>query len=310
MQIFFAVLLLCLGLLFTAWGGDSFVTAAARISEIFAVPKFIIGATVVAVATTLPELIVSLIAASKGKTDMAVSGAIGSVTANTGLILALSAIFMPARAEGSRFKFILLIASVAVLLLGSLSGRLSPFASLLLFIAFAVFIFENIRSVKSQKEEPKTPSAGFLFSVVSFLLGAAGIVIGARLLVDNAAALARIFGISEAVIAVTVLAVGTSLPELTTTLCAIRRGESSLSVGNILGANIIDITIILPACSLLSGAPVLLGKQTLFFALPACLLIICIAAAPVLRHGSLKRSHGFLMLFAYLFYIIFTIISG
>ncbi len=310
MQIFLAVLLFCLGLLFTAWGGDSFVSAAARISEIFSVPKFIIGATVVAVATTMPELIVSLLAASAGKTDMSASGAIGSVTANTGLILALSAVFMPANAKNSRFKFILLIVAVSVLLIGSLSGRLSPFASLILAAIFALFIFENIRSLKPQKEEREDSSAGLFISIVSFLFGAAGIVIGARLLVDNAAVLARICGISEAVIAATILAIGTSLPELTTTLCAIRRNESSLSIGNILGANIIDITVILPACSLISGAPIPIERRTLFFALPACLLIICIAAVPVLWHQRLKRTHGFLMLFAYFIYIVLTIISG
>ncbi len=309
MQIFLAVFLFLLGILFTVRGGDSFVGAASRISEIFAVPKFIIGATVVSLATTLPELLVSLLAAADGKTEMAIGNAVGSVSANTGLILAISLIFMPPHGiRKMAFKFILLLCSSLSLLVFSLSGRLLPIGCAALVLCFMVFIFDNVKAAKTSSfNEPQPEGEGLLFSVFRFLVGASAIVIGAKLLVDNASSLARIFGISEAVIATTVLAIGTSLPELTTTLCAIKRREASLSIGNVLGANIIDLTVILPACSFLSGKPLPVSERGAFFDMGACFIIICIAAIPALWRGRLGKTQGFMLLLAYIFYIGLTI---
>ncbi len=312
MQIFFAVLLFICGLFFTVRGGDNFVTAAGRISEIFAVPKFVIGATVVSLATTLPELLVSLLAAQDGKIDMAVGNAVGSVTANTGLILALSFLFIPPspRQKNGRFKYALLLLCVLTLFVFSLSGRLLPAGSALLLFLFSLFIFENVRSAKGGRESTVLQDGESLaLSLFRFLLGSAGIIIGAKLLVDNASALARILGVGEAVIATTVLAIGTSLPELTTTLCAIRKKESALSIGNILGANIIDISIILPACSLLSGKPLPISRRGLTLDMTACFIIICIATATPLLRGRPKKAQGAVLLGAYILYIIFTVIS-
>ncbi len=313
MQVVFALFLFSLGLLFTVKGGDSFVLAATRISELFSIPKFIIGATVVSLATTLPELLVSLFSAVDGKTDMAVGNAVGSVSANTGLILALSVIFLPSALprRKSAVKCLLLLFAVVSLYIFSLSGRLLFAGTALLLLIFCGFIAENILNARGVADSGASDEGESLsLSLLRFTVGGAGIVIGATLLVDNASLLAAKAGVSEAVISATVLAVGTSLPELATTLCAIRRRESSLSIGNILGANIIDISVILPLCSLLSGKPLPISAQGLRLDMPACLFIICIAVLPALFRGKFTRMQGAFVLAAYILYISLILISS
>jgi len=311
MQIFLAGLLFICGLCFTVYGGDSFILAASRISEIFAIPKFIIGATVVSLATTLPELLVSLFAAADGKTDMAIGNAIGSVSANTGLILALSIIFIPCSLNRKKLgiKCLLLVLSAAMLWLFSYEGFLSAAGCSLLLCFFAAFIFDNISSAKNSSEHQSSiaEGEGIILSVIRLTVGALGIIFGAELLVDNASVLGLRLGISEAIISTTVLAVGTSLPELITTICAIKRQESSLSIGNIIGANIIDLTIILPLCSLLSGKALPVTKKSFMLDMPFCFLAICIAVIPAVYKEKFSRIQGFLLLFAYITYMAITI---
>jgi cation:H+ antiporter len=143
-----------------------------------------------------------------------------------------------------------------------------------------------------------------------FSFGALGIALGARLLVDNASAIGLQLGISEAVISATVLAVGTSLPELATTLSAVKHRESALSIGNILGANIIDLAIILPTCSVLSGGPLPVSRQAAAADMPFCFIIICVALLPALVRGKFTRFHSAVTLFCYISYIIFTVYTA
>ena len=282
MQTFLAVFLFFLGIFFTVFGGDSFVLAASRISEILRIPKFIVGATIV------------------------------SVSANTGLILAFSIIFMPCTLEREKlgFKFFLLVLSVSMLLLFSRSGYFILPGVCLLLCFFAAFIFENLRAAVTRSDEVFSGGEGIVFSWVRLCIGAAAIVFGAELLIDKASYLGIKFGIDEAVISTLVLAIGTSLPELITTLCAIRRRESSLSVGNIIGANIIDLTLILPACSLLSGKPLAVPRQALVLSMPACLILICIAVFPTVLRGKFTRGQGIFLFLSYITYIILTALAA
>ena len=223
-------LLFAVGLVLIVKGGDYFVDAASWIAEVSGVPKFVIGATIVSIATTLPEVIVSLVAALQHETEMAVGNAVGSVTANIGLITGILFVCMPFAVERKQFfvKSLLMIASCAALLLFSFGGELGAAGTAVLFIIFAVFVTENIISARreSQKEGAKKASskakAGETAqNIVKFILGAAGIVIGARLLVDNGTKIAQMFGVDERVIGLTMVAVGTSLPELVTTVSAV-----------------------------------------------------------------------------------------
>lgn len=315
METFIAVLLFAVGVVLIVKGGDLFVDAATWIAEVSGIPKFIVGATVVSLATTLPEMIVSVMAALEGKVDMAVGNAVGSVTANTGLIMAIALLFMPCAVDRKvyGFKSVLMILAAAFLLVFSQGGSLLLTGSLILIAILVAFVWENIVSAKAGLEaaedrvRPPHDSKTVWSNVVKFLLGAAGIVIGARLLVDNGSILARAAGVSEAVIAVTLVAVGTSLPELVTTITAIVKKQSALSIGNIIGANIIDLCLILPLCSLVSGKALPISAQSVGLDMPVCLGVIALALLPMLFTGKFRRWQGFVMLGGYAAYLVAVI---
>ena len=145
-----------------------------------------------------------------------------------------------------------------------------------------------------------------LVNGAKFVVGAVGIVVGAQLLVDNGSALARLAGVSERIIGVTIIAVGTSLPELVTTVTAIVKKQSALSVGNIIGANVIDLTLILPLCALVSGQALPIASSSALVDLPACLLVALIAVVPPLVKGRLYRWQGVLLLAVYALYLVLT----
>lgn len=311
MEILIVLLLFVLGIILILKGGDYFVDAASWIAEVSGIPKFIVGATVVSIATTLPELIVSAMAAAEGKVGMAIGNAVGSVTCNTGLIMGISIVCIPTvlKRKSFAFKGILMIVSCLALLLLSLSGELKLGGSLALLALFVIFIVENVKSAKSQLSNEKHMVYGkkdIILNVIKFVGGAAGIVIGARLLVNNGSELARIIGISESIIGLTVIAIGTSLPELVTTIIAITKKQGSLGLGNILGANIIDVTVILPVCSMISGGALPIARQTLLIDIPVCFSVMGLFILPALLTEKLKRWQGITMITLYIAYIIFV----
>lgn len=310
MDLVITVLMFCLGLVLIIKGGDAFVDAASWMAEVSGVPPFIVGATIVSLATTLPEMMVSTLAAANGQVDMANGNAIGSVTANTGLILAIAMISIPGAARRKDYlaKSLLLIGCVATLLAFSQGGQLLWAGSALLAVLFVVFLVENIRSGKAAiagntEVRPIATPQGILANLVLFVLGAGGIVVGADLLVENGSVLARLLGVPEGIIAVTIVAVGTSLPELVTTLTAIMKKQASLSAGNVIGANIIDCALILPICSLISGQQLPISQQCLRLDLPFCLLTVLIALVPMLVKQKFMRWQGWACLAVYLVYL-------
>lgn len=221
MSIWVELLLFVIGLVLIVKGGDLFVDAASWIAEVSGIPKFIVGATIVSLATTLPEMIVSVMAAVEGKVDMAVGNAVGSVTANTALIFAIAVLFMTVELTRRQYltKSVILIASSAVVLLASLTGQFQFWGTIVLFLLFFAFIFENVKQAKLEMhdaEKPEFSGKELAKNIAMFVFGAAGIVVGSRLLVDSGSAIAAYLGVPESIIAVTLVAVGTSLPELVT----------------------------------------------------------------------------------------------
>lgn len=307
------VLLFAAGLVCIIKGGDLFVDAAGWIAEASGIPKFIIGATIVSFATTLPEMLVSVFAALEGNADIAVGNAVGSVTANTGLIMCLSLVCMTCLMERRQFgvKACLLLAAILSLFGFTRDGRLSVAEGLLVLVIFAGFLAESLISarreqgteLKEDEERPAVSGKTVAGNIVKFVLGAAGIVLGAQLLIDNGSAIASLLGVPDAIIAATMIAIGTSLPELVTTLTAIRKRESSLSVGNIIGANIMDLTLILPLCSLILGKPLPVQSQGMLLDIPACLIICAAVLVPALWKGKFQRWMGFLAGGLYIVYL-------
>ena len=307
------VLLFAAGLVCIIKGGDLFVDAASWIAEASGIPKFIIGATIVSFATTLPEMLVSVFAALEGNADIAVGNAVGSVTANTGLIMCLSLVCMTCLMERRQFgvKACLLLAAILSLFGFTRDGRLSVAEGMLVLVIFAGFLAESLISarreqgteLKEDEERPAVSGKTVAGNIVKFVLGAAGIVLGAQLLIDNGSAIASLLGVPDAIIAATMIAIGTSLPELVTTLTAIRKKESSLSVGNIIGANIMDLTLILPLCSLILGKPLPVQSQGMLLDIPACLVICAAVLVPALWKGKFQRWMGFLAGGLYIVYL-------
>ena len=310
---FWIVLLFAAGLVCIIKGGDLFVDAASWIAEASGIPKFIIGATIVSFATTLPEMLVSVFAALEGSADIAVGNAVGSVTANVGLIMCLSLICMECLMTRKQFgvKACLLLAAILSLFAFTRDGRLSVWESVFILLIFAGFIAESLiaarreqgTELKEDEERPAVSGRALAGNIVKFVLGAAGIVLGAQLLIDNGSAIASLLGVPDAIVAATMIAIGTSLPELVTTLTAIRKKQSSLSVGNIIGANIMDLTLIMPLCSLILGKPLTVENQGMLLDIPACLIICAAALVPALWKGRFQRWMGFLAGGLYIVYL-------
>ena len=328
-----------IGLILICKGGDWFVDAESKLSEILGIPKYVIGATIVSFATTMPEIIVSVAAALDGHSAMAIGNAVGSVSANTGIILALSLFFLPVaiKREEYLFKNSLYIGTLLLLLI-SFKDRIFDRADcLLLLLAGILFLVENVenavckkevsnskrkkedmilhkniqagkngeKKVKNKRSKWKEKQSSIWETFFWFCIGAVCIVAGSELLVHSACKIAEILHISEDIISVTIVAMGTSLPELVTTVTAILKKESSLSVGNIIGANMIDSAFILPICTLLSGEKLPVSLQMAQIDMPLCFLISVLALLPMLIRQKIKRRDGILVFSIYAGYLLY-----
>lgn len=313
------VVLFIVGLILIIKGGDWFVDAATWIAKVSGIPQFVIGATIVSVATTLPELLVSLIAAIDGSSGMAIGNAVGSVTANTGLILGVSIFCLPAlfNRKQNAIKGIMMLAACVVLLVFSFTGTLGTLGSIILLVLFVIFTIANVIDAKKgiieernddDNDEAELKNKKIVGkNIVKFIAGAAGIAIGAQLLVDNGTEIALMLGVPEGIVGVTIVAVGTSLPEFVTTITAISRKESALSLGNIIGANVMDLTVILPICTLINPAGAAFDAQSSFLDLPVCLLIGVVGIIPALAMGKTKRVQGIALMALYAAYVAFLV---
>ena len=303
MAVFLTIAVLGCGLILMAKGGDIFVDSAVRIAKLARVPEFLIGATVVAVGTTLPELLTSLTAICKGVatpaamqelTDVAVGNAVGSMACNIGLILALSFLLNPYPAGGREFAVkgvFLLICTGILCAFACFNGRITALEGGVLIALFAVYIAINIFGDFS------APAAAFckkdkpLVLAALFLSGAACVAAGALFTVESVCRLCTNLGIQERIISVTVVAVGTSLPELVTAVTSARKGTGQLSLGNILGANVINGTLLLGLSATVAGGlnidPITRG-YTLWFALALAAALVI----PLLVFHRTSRLQG------------------
>ncbi len=309
-----AAVIFVVGLVLTIKGGNWFVDSASWFAEATGIPKFVVGATVVSFATTLPELLVSVRAAMNGSAQLAIGNAVGSVTANTTLIMGVSLVAMAGAINRKSFslKGGLLLAAIVGLTVLSLSGALPVWSAFVLWAIFIVFMISNLiegkKSAANDKidayEKKDLPS-----KVLFFILGTASIVFGAEFLVSSGKTIASGIGISETIIGFTVIALGTSLPELVTTLTAIRKKENSLSVGNIIGANIIDTTLILPLCAVINGEALPVDRVNLVFDFPVCISACAVAIIPTIIQGKFKKWQGYALLTIYALYMLLLIFN-
>lgn len=310
MSIGLILLLFLIGVVLVVKGGDTFVDAASKIATELHIPKFLIGATIVSIATTLPELMVSGFASIKGQSDMAVGNAVGSVIANQGLIMAVAMIFMNYLCKRKDYlvQCLLLMVSVVLLWYTGGDGSVSIMSNIIFVIIFIAYMTYNVMKAKQASSDAKevaedTDKKDLTKQFILFLVGTVMIVIGSNLMVNYGGKLAEALGVPERVIAVTLVAVGTSLPELVTTITSIIKKEPSLSIGNIIGANILNVTMIMPVASFLSGSNLPISPSAAAIDLPWMVGMTLLALLPIIIRQKSHKLQGAIMFVAYIIYL-------
>ena len=244
------ILFIVIGIVLVLWGADRLTDGAVAVAEKMKMPQIVIGLTIVAMGTSMPEFCVSLISALKGTSDLAVGNIVGSNIFNTLLIVGVSALVAPMSIMKTTVRKDIPFALVAsaLLLIMCLDGDISRIDAAILFAMFLIFMYITLRGAKAQgtdvEEKEKKPMATWL-SVVWILVGLACLIGGSNLFVEGATAVATNLGVSEAVIGLTIVAGGTSLPELATSVVSARKGNSGIAIGNALGSNVFNILAIL-----------------------------------------------------------------
>jgi len=300
--------LLILGLFLLVKGSDLFVDGASGIAQRLRIPPILIGLTVVAFGTSAPEAAISLTAALRGSSDLSIGNILGSNLLNILLILGISACLrtLPVPENTIRYEipFVLLI-SIILLVLGLLFGELGRICGLILWALFLLFLFYSFQSAKKHRAPPtQKPVPRLLLSLTVSGLGLAAILVGSDLTVDGAVYLARALGVSERIIGLTLIAFGTSLPELFTSVTAALKKQNDIAIGNIIGSNLFNILFVLGTTSLIQPIPF---HQAFFwdgiFGIAATVLLwLC-----TLRRHELRRSGGILFLGCYAAYLVFLL---
>lgn len=327
---FDTIMLFIFGLLLLIKGGDWFVDSATGIAHRFRIPEIIIGATIVSIGTTLPEVMVSATSAVGGHGEIAYGNAIGSIICNTALIAAITIAIRPPKVDRKTFTLPVIfffVAAVVYMIVAYVFGEFLVVTGIILLVIFvaymAVTIWQAIKSGKKpakelvsadmqepqegKEEENKGKGGKFaLVKDITFLIiGAAFIALGAKLLVDNGTKIAEWMGVPESVIALTFVALGTSLPELVTAITALIKGHGSLSLGNIIGANLFNLVLVAGISIVLAPFAVPAGNMiegisaSLIIDLPVMLFVMMLLTLPAIIRGKLSRWQGITLLTIY-----------
>ena len=318
MSLFLEILLLVVGMVLLIKGADFFVDGSSNIAKAMRIPTVIIGLTLVSMGTSAPELAVSISAAIKGSNDISLGNVVGSNTFNTFLILGISAVLIPLIVDDGMKKFdipIMLGIYALLLVFGFLitPGKLDLIESislLVLFVGYMVSLFLRVKNDKTNKEEEQQETftkKKIIISVILAIVGLAAIIWGSDLVVDNASKLAKRFGMSEAMVGLTIVAVGTSLPELVTSVVAAIKKENDIAVGNVIGSNIFNALLILGATSTI--LPLNLSDNSLIdlIVLFASGLFVFIISR---FSKNIKRWQGVLFVLIYIVYFVYVIVRG
>ena len=340
----YGVALLLVGMLLITWGGDIFTDCAVAIARSLRVPPVIIGATIVSVATTFPEFMVSLTGVLRGQADFAVGNALGSCCCNIGLIVGTCVMLKAclARSRGDE-PFIavsrttlsgpgLFMVASGILVWASAAfdtgSAMTPehtaaawgiarWQAGILAVVLVVYLVFSLRVAMRARYETELNDkeaeaeedirSHMARTVLGFLAGALLVVLGARLLVANAETLARQMGVPELIIGLTVLAIGTSLPEYTVSLLAVVKGHGALGLGNIVGANILNICWVVATCALISPVPI--REQTLKLDAPVVLLLMCLLVGLAWKRQRLAAGAGAVLFAVYISYLILMFVA-
>ena len=320
MEFFTIVFLFCVGLFFIIWGGDTLVKAAVALKDKTGLSHVFIGATFISIATALPELFVSIIAVLNNNHSIAVGNSIGAMIANVSLVLALYLLFMPEPACRKQIlpKAIFLAVIMGMVFLFAFNGRIAWFEGAILMKGFTTFIFLSVRATKGKRDESpvalrktqgdKCEATPWRKIIISFCFAQILLITGAFLLVRYGERMAHWFNISEAVIGFSIIALGTTLPEIVTAIQSIRRKSGGLALGNVLGANIINATLLLGTSAMISQGGLPISPATIFVSLPVLFVASAIAIVPLIIRQRGSRWQGAILLAIYLAYLAYLTI--
>lgn len=325
------ILLFTVGLVCLIKGGDWFVDGATGIAKRFHVPDLLIGATVVSIGTTLPEVMVSSTSAVQGISSIAYGNAIGSIICNTSLILALTVAIAPAAVDRQSLILpVIFFFTSAVFYAGIayFTGNFTRVTGILLLLIFVIYMYVLIKKAIKDSTQTVTDAAAsdeqpedgkkernLSVEIILLIVGAVLIAVGAKLLVDNGTLIAREMGVPETVIALTFVALGTSLPELVTAIASLAKGHGALSLGNIIGANIFNLVLVSGTAITLRPFTIPSEKKiagmnaSLVIDVPMMFLVMFLATIPTLHSGKLKRYQGIVLLALYTGFCAFQFIN-
>ena len=305
------VLLFIVGLLFLIKGGDWFVDGASALARRFHLPELLIGATVVSIGTTLPEVMVSTMSALSGHGEIAYGNAIGSVICNAALIAAITIAVRPGRVDPKTLKtpVAFFFAAAAIYCIAAyVFGRFTRVMGIIMLAVFVAYMAANVLQMKNTpagEQEASEEEMPLSKTLILLVLGAVLIAVGANLLVDNGTLIAQALGVPESVIALTFVALGTSLPELVTAITSLVKGHSDLSLGNVVGANVFNLVLVsgvsitLAPFTIPQSATLFGINSSLVLDLPVMLAVMLILTVPALVKGKLNRAQGILLLAIY-----------
>ena len=306
------VLLFIVGLLCLIKGGDWFVDGATGIARRFHVPELLIGATVVSIGTTLPEVMVSTTSALTGHGEIAYGNAIGSVICNSALIAAITIAVRPGKVDPKSLRTPVAFFFVAAAFYAGVAYTTGSFTrpvGIILLAMFVAYIVCNVMAMKNahapEEEEEPEENASFAKELGLLAVGAVLIAVGADLLVDNGTLIAQALGVPESVIALTFVALGTSLPELVTAITSLAKGHGALSLGNVIGANVFNLVLVsgvsvtlapftIPQNSTIAGM-----NASLVMDIPVMFAVMLLLTVPALLKGKLSRPQGIALLCIY-----------
>lgn len=306
LKVFIDVTLLVVGIVMVLWGADGFVSGASGMARRWRVSEMLIGLTVVAMGTSMPEFVVSLISALKGSADMSAGNVVGSNVFNTLMLVGVSSMFLAMSVERRLLvrDILFVIYSSVILVALAQDASLSRWDALVLLMCFSMYMIYSYNVARSGQSESVGESPvsvmGWGRILLFIVLGIFGLVAGGQLLVSSASSLAREFGMSERVIGLTILAVGTSLPELATSIVAARRGSVGLALGNAIGSNLFNIFFVLGASAFVCPMRIK-GLGTLdWVALVGSAVVLFVFGG---TGRKITRMEGFVMIALYFLYM-------
>ena len=297
--------ILLIGFAMLIKGSDIFVEASSNIAKKFNIPSIIIGMTIVAMGTSAPELSVSINSALAGLNDMSIANVVGSNIFN--LLIALGICSFLGKLKIDNYKDVWLLLGICIeLFVLTIDKTLSVVNGAILLITFTSYIISMIKKAKDNtEEENNNKQKNILITIVLGILGLIAIVWGGDLVVDSASAIAIKLGMSENLVGLTIVAIGTSLPEFVTSVMATKKGELSIAIGNIIGSNIFNILLILGVASVINPMSVsMLALYDIIFMICSVVLFIL----STVKNKAVNRKNGFILVLVYIAYLIMTII--